>query len=323
MKNKRSNIGANAPEFPAGLIWLNSDELKMKDLEGKVVMIDFWTYSCVNCLRTLPHIKEWHRKYAKKGLVIIGVHTPEFDFEREPKNVKGAVEELGIDYPVVLDSGYAIWNLYTNHWWPRKLLVDHEGKIVYDHIGEGNYMETEAAIQKALRAAGAKSLPKIADTGVEGEGDGGVCLPVTPETYLGYERGRYANHDVEAHHPKRYRLPRKFKGAALSGEWKIEGEHAESLGGSLHISYKAAEVNLVMSYDKGDSEEVMVKRDGEEILHTEAGDDVSFGSEGSMVNVSDSRMYKIINGGSHHEGVLELECPKGVRVYAFTFKGEC
>ena len=323
MKNKRSNIGTNAPEFPEGLIWLNSDEHRMKSLKGKVVLIDFWTYSCVNCLRTLPHIKEWHRKYEKKGLVIVGVHTPEFDFEREPKNVKGAVEELGIDYPVALDSVYEIWNLYANHWWPRKLLVDHDGKIVYDHIGEGDYIETEMAIQNALRAAGAKSLPRISDDGGDGEGNGGVCIPITPETYLGYERGRYANYDVEAHHPKKYRMPKKFERPALSGEWKIEREYAESFGGALHMPYRAAEVNLVMSYNDDEAVEVMVKRDGEEILHTEAGDDVSFGSEGSSVNVSDSRMYKIINGASHHEGVLEFKCPKGVRVYAFTFGGGC
>ncbi len=176
------------PEFPPRLTWLNSGSLSMKKLLGKVVLVDFWTYSCVNCIRTLPHLKRWHKLYADKGLTIIGVHTPEFAFEKDKEKVAAAIKHSKIDYPVVLDPDYKIWNLFANRWWPRKFLVDHDGSIVYDHIGEGGYGETEAEIQNALRAIGVEDLPDIdAD---EGPG-GGICQKTTPEIYLVFLRGGF------------------------------------------------------------------------------------------------------------------------------------
>ncbi len=321
MKDKQKNIGTRAPEFPSNLEWFNTKPLTIKALRGKVVMIDFWTYSCVNCLRTLPHIKRWNERYSKKGLVIVGVHAPEFAFEGIKANVENAVDELELKYPIAMDTDYSIWNLYANHWWPRKLLVNHEGKIVYDHTGEGGYAETERAIQDALRAAGAKQLPKISSSETR---NGDVCHPLTQETYLGYRRGNYANRNVEARHLVSYK---KTKGRddmpSLEGDWKVEAEFAASGGGALHMPYMAGEVNLVMDPDGHERCTVVLEKDGKPILHTEAGDDVSFESGQSVVYVDVPRMYRLISAKQHQEGVLTLRAPEGTQVYAFTFGGAC
>ena len=142
-------FAGKAPELAAGS-WINSQPLSIADLKGKVVMVDFWTYSCINCIRTLPHMNAWQEKYADKGLIIIGIHTPEFEFEKNYANVKFAVEKYGIKYPVVQDNDYKTWRAYGNSYWPRKYLIDKEGNIRYDHIGEGGYEETEKVIQQLL-----------------------------------------------------------------------------------------------------------------------------------------------------------------------------
>lgn len=322
MTHRSSNVGVRAPEFPANLVWFNTEPLTLKKLKGKVILVDFWTYSCVNCLRTLPHLRDWYKKYAKKGLVIVGVHTPEFAFEGDETNVRRAVEDLGIEYPVVLDSKHAIWNLYANHWWPRKLLVDKSGTIVYDHIGEGGYAQTEEAIQRALVAAGAKGMPKIASSE---DGNGDVCEPLTPETYLGYERGRYANANIVARNRHEYRDGHRAQSdrPSLEGAWTVMGEFAQSHGGSLYMPYMAGEVNVVMDAGERDAVEVEVLRNGEPIPHTGAGDDVSFVGRKSVVHVDAPRMYRILNAPTHEEGVLELRAGDGARLYAFTFGGGC
>jgi thiol-disulfide isomerase/thioredoxin len=321
MVPKQQNVGTRAPEFPSNLEWLNSKPLTMKSLRGKVVLIDFWTYSCVNCLRTLPHVRRWNAVYKEKGLVVIGVHTPEFAFEGVKANVEAAVNELWVNFSVVLDPDREIWDLYTNHWWPRKLLIDHNGKIVYDHVGEGGYEETEKAIQNALRSSGAKSFPKIDALAV---GTDEVCHPLTPETYLGYERGNYANRNVEARHTITYR---KTKGRddmpSLEGTWNVDSEFAVSKEGALHMPYMAGEVNLVMDPNGHERRTVVIEKDGKPLLHTEAGDDVSFEQEKSVVYVDSPRMYRLILSDRHHEGVLTLRAPEGTRLYAFTFGGAC
>lgn len=142
-----------APELTGLTNWINSDRIRsIKDLRGKVVLIDFWTYSCINCVRTLPYVKTWHRRYAEKGLVVLGVHAPEFRFERKPKNVIEAVRKFGIMYPVALDNGFALWRAYRNRYWPSLYLIDKKGMVRYEHYGEGNYRETETAIRELLNA---------------------------------------------------------------------------------------------------------------------------------------------------------------------------
>ena len=314
----QSNAGVRAPEFPSNLMWLNSKPLTLASLLGKVVLIDFWTYSCVNSLR------EWHKRYASKGLVIVGVHAPEFDFEKVGANVKAAIKEQKVDYPVVLDSNYAVWNAYANHWWPRKILIDHTGKIVYDHVGEGEYAQTERAIQSALRKTGAKRLPKIAADESKG---GGVCSPTTPETYLGLARGRYANAMVERDHVERYRWPRMINDRpALDGTWKVGVEYAESHGGRLRMPYMAGEVNVVMGVMPGAKVKkatAKVTLDGRTLRRGEAGDDITFTKKESVVVVGAPQMYRLVLSKVHHEGVLELDVPADVRLFAFTFGGAC
>lgn len=139
-----------APEFAGIQQWLNSEPLTMKSLRGKVVLVDFWTYTCINCIRTLPYVTGWHRKYKDKGLVVVGVHTPEFPFERSTDNVRKAIGRFGIQYPVAQDNSYATWEAYRNQYWPAVYLIDKQGRVVYSHFGEGRYEETEAAIQRLL-----------------------------------------------------------------------------------------------------------------------------------------------------------------------------
>lgn len=156
-------INRKAPEI-SGKEWINSSPLTLSRLQGKVVAIEFWEYTCINCLRTLPHVKVWHRKYASQGLVIIGVHTPEFESSGKRSNVEKAVRELQIKYPVVLDNDYVIWNAYGNNWWPRLFLIDKQGVIRYDHIGEGAYGKTEAKIQELLQEAAPEKLSILPDS---------------------------------------------------------------------------------------------------------------------------------------------------------------
>ncbi len=288
-----------APEFPEKLIWLNSPPLRMVDLRGKaVVLIDFWTYSCVNCIRSMPYLKEWHERYKDKGLVIIGVHTPEFAFEKEKENVLKAVKDFGITYPVVIDNDYQIWQLYANRFWPRKYLVNKESKIVYDHAGEGGYAETENEIQKALLELDPK-LSFTKPTSDEGSGSSasltasGVCYPITPETYLGSLRGR----------PGQVWY--------TEGEWTIHPEYIEHTGNSedfedfIFLKFEATEVNLVASSTETTS--LKIKLNGRSV---------------NEIKVDEPKMYNLFKSEELTQGELKVFIKgKGFKAYAFTFGG--
>lgn len=318
-----------APEFPKGLEWKNSDPLKMKDLRGKVVLIDIWTYSCVNCVRTLPHLKRWHETYADKGLVIIGVHTPEFDFEKDPENVEEAMREFGIKYPVVLDSENKIWNLYANKYWPRKFLINKEGYIVYDHAGEGGYAETEHMIQKALKEIGVKDLPAI---GPDDSVGGSVCYRTTPETYLGYLRGHVGNmHEALPDTEESFTDEKEHRDDTpyLHGHWKVAAEyveHTKKLSASneyLTLKYSAFSVNLVMGTTDGKTAVVELELDGLPVPKDFAGADVRYGKDGKAeITIREPRMYRLVNAKVYHRGTLKLKTAAGnVRMFAFTFGG--
>ena len=178
MPSKNSLNLSKAPKIMGIEGWINSEPLDLETLRGKVVLIDFWTYSCINCIRTLPHIKEWYKKYKDNGLVIIGVHTPEFEFEKKLSNVQSAVKDFGITYPVALDNNYSTWQNYDNHYWPAHYLINQDGAISYTHFGEGNYLETENEIRKLLK------LPLLNQLTEEKSFHGRI----TPETYLGSAR---------------------------------------------------------------------------------------------------------------------------------------
>jgi len=190
--------GIKAPEIPvkSAEFWINSPPVSMKELRGKVVLIDIWDYTCVNCIRTLPYIKAWHDRYAQAGLVIIGVHAPEFEFARQRENLEKAARDFELTYPIVMDNDYLIWTAYANSYWPRKYLIDKDGYIRYDHIGEGGYEETEKKIQELLAEIdpGLEFPEPLTDTSSRGA-QGKVCYPMTPELYMGFERGKIGNRE--------------------------------------------------------------------------------------------------------------------------------
>jgi cytochrome c biogenesis protein CcdA/thiol-disulfide isomerase/thioredoxin len=293
-----ADLGA-APELTGLSHWINSDPLTLQQLRGKVVLVDFWTYSCINCLRTLPHVKAWYRTYRDRGLVVLGVHTPEFAFEHVPGNVEGAVKQLGIEYPVALDNDYGTWNAFQNQYWPAKYLIDRQGHLRYYHFGEGEYDTTEARI-RTLLGESADTLPvanRLSDPTPK--------TVLTPETYLGYQRlQRFAQRTIT---PKRFAQYRFPEGAlqqnelAYSGSWKVNPDEIVAGPGSrLRLSFIAREVHLVL----GGHGSVGVSLDGQ-LQRT--------------VRVDGSRLYTLLRMPSLRSGLLELRFSPGVRGYAFTF----
>lgn len=188
----QAGVGKAAPEFPKAR-WINGPPLTLRELRGKVVLVDFWEYTCINCIRTLPYLKEWYKRYSPYGLVIVGVHTPEFHASAIPSNVEAAVKRFGITYPVLLDDRYKTWNAYGNFYWPRDYLIDRKGVIRFDHVGEGGYGRTEEEIQQLLREGGTcPDLPIMAPVRATDE-PGAVCYLTTPEVYVGSNRGHLSN----------------------------------------------------------------------------------------------------------------------------------
>lgn len=278
--------------------------------------MDFWTYSCINCQRTLPYLKGWWEKYKDKGLVIIGVHTPEFEFEKEVGNVKKALKTYGVEWPVVLDNDYTIWDSYANHYWPAKYLIDHEGKIIYTHFGEGNYAESELEIQQALVNAGFKVSDKLSGSLVQESAQYGQ----TPELYFGSQRGYLlkAPKDSQDFEPDQI---------YIQGEWRKEKEYLEHPNESQELEdvtvlkYRAKKVYLVMESSSGASIKVYVTLDGVGLKDNGAGADIQFDKEDrSFVEVKFSTLYNLVDKDSFGEHILRISTlEKGLRLFAFTF----
>ncbi len=295
----------------------------------KVVLLDIWTYSCINCQRTLPYLKSWYEKYKDKGLVIIGLHTPEFEFEKDYANVQAAVKKFGITYPVVLDNDYSTWHAYGNQYWPRHYLIDIDGYIVADHIGEGGYEETERQIQKALeerseRLGGKEKIdmPVTAEAPVPHAG--------SPETYFGASRNEYlGNGRRGVTGVQTFTLPQtpEQNTLYLGGEWDMQGEYAESktTRNAIEFRYKAKEVYFVASSEKGVTAKIyndgtLVQGDGPmscELKGWCGGEDVS--AEGT-VHIKEDRLYKLIENKASEEHVLKIEIESsGLKAFTFTF----
>ncbi len=322
-----------APEFPiyGRERWLNAEPLTMKSLRGKIVLVDFWDYTCVNCIRTLPYVEKWAAEYAPYNVVVIGVHTPEFEFAKTRANVEHAVDDFGITYPVVLDNDYEIWRLYANSYWPRKYIVDPEGRVVYDHAGEGNYAETEKVIQNLIRAATPNvTLPPLAAAENDGAG-GAVCYPRTPELYCGIDRGRYGNADLAAGEhiykdPGKHAEPYLY----LDGKWLLGDEMVASAdtgsGASsafLLFPFKGNEINGVMRSAGAAPVRVFLNKNGAPLAANEAGADVTVRDGAAYVNVKEGRMYRLYDNPSYGSGEFSLHpSGPGVSIYAFTF-GSC
>ncbi len=307
-----------APDFTGNDSWLNTRgdrPLSLRDLRGRVVLVDFWTYTCINCLRTMPALRAWHERYARDGLVIVGVHTPEFAFERQRDNVERAVRANDLRYPIAQDNEYATWNAWGNQYWPAKYLIDAEGRVRYVHFGEGAYGETERAIRTLLAETGDRRLP-----GESGVSPASAAPGVrTPETYLGTLRADgFAGTPPEAGRRDYPEPPEGLAASefALTGTWKVDAESATAIAGAaIRARPVAREVYLVMASRDAVPRRVEVLLDGEPVAANAAGADVSAGA----ATVERQRLYRLVSLPEVGEFDLELRLPPGVSAYAFTF----
>jgi cytochrome c biogenesis protein CcdA/thiol-disulfide isomerase/thioredoxin len=293
-----------APEFTGIDSWLNTDgdrPLTLKQLRGKVVLVDFWTYSCINCIRTLPHLRAWYAAYHRSGFEIVGVHTPEFAFEHVRSNVRQATRDLHVSWPVALDNRYKTWDAYSNEYWPAEYLVDRAGRVRRTHFGEGEYGDTEKAIRSLLAASG-----KPVQGSAQHVADATPTAVVTPETYLGYVRidpTRYRGSALHARRAADYRSTAALRRDQLSysGSWTIGDQRAlADANARLRLRFHAHDVYLVL----GGRGRVQVLIDGKPTR---------------TVAVNGDRLYTLVSSPALHDGLLELRFDRGVNAYAFTF----
>lgn len=307
---------------PSGFI--NTDRITISEfIRKKVILVDFWTYSCINCQRTFPYLNAWYEKYKDKGLLIVGIHTPEFRFEKKYENVQAAVKKFGLKYPVVLDNDYDTWRAYGNRYWPRKYLINIHGNIVYDHIGEGAYEETEKKIQDLLDER-MKVLGE--QKGVEREVSKPRDAPAvnfamvrSPEVYFGSDRNEYLGNGKQGISgiqtlttPSKVKLNTLY----LVGEWNFQDEFAENKSRNAKIIFRYQAKNVYMVANSPGSVKLRISMDGKP-LKKDSGEDVS--KEGT-VTVKEDRLYKLIEGSEYGEHTIEItvESP-GFRAYTFTF----
>ena len=305
--------------------WINSAPLTARELRGKVVLVDFWTYSCINCLRSLPYVEAWAQKYKDSGLVVIGVHTPEFDFEKQPANVQKAVTKFGITYPVALDSDEKIWDAFDNQYWPAHYFIDAKGKVRYEHFGEGDYDKSEQWIQELLAERNAKPMPaKMVSVHAQGVLAAADMNDVrSAETYVGYERaeGFASAGGIARDAEKDYAAPAEpgLNQWGLAGRWVDHGQIAElkAAGGRIVYHFHARDLHLVLETAAGRTVRFRVTIDG----HAPGADHgVDTDAAGNGV-VKDHRLYQLVRqkgAVSDHVFAIEFE-DAGVQAFAFTF----
>jgi len=291
-----------APELASDSRWINSEPLTIEELRGKVILVDFWTYSCINCQRTFPYLRQWWEKYRDDGLVIVGVHAPEFEFEKDYDNVLRAANDFGLKYPIVQDNDFKTWRAYNNRYWPAKYLIDKDGFIRFTHFGEGSYDETEKVIQLLLGEAGTKVDSKIDNPNYDNHAK-------TPETYVGFYRiDRIASPEAaKLNELISFSAPKKLpkNNLAFEGEWYVAGEYANPKSGSnLFLNFNAQKVFLVMN-PKTESSEMNVYLDGEFV---------------KKVTVDSDQLYTLVELEQPGTHILKLEfLDDNTEVYAFTF----
>lgn len=285
-----------APDFVGITEWINSSPLNIEELRGKVVLVDFWTYSCINCLRTLPYLEKWYADYQDQGLVIIGVHTPEFEFEKDPQNVAAAAKRLGVEYPIALDNNYQTWQAYRNNYWPAHYLIDQEGNIRMEHFGEGGYAETENEIRQLLGLASISiAEPKV------------ISMPTSPETYLGSARGRSYIQEVQlGEMAYDYTKSLGDDQVGLKGAWLVEEESITPKGDDcyLNMNFLAKRVYLVLSGSSKEPIEVFLD-----------------GKPAGEFYMDGDKKYDIVST-TYERHLLSLKIPEGISAYAFTFGNE-
>jgi cytochrome c biogenesis protein CcdA/thiol-disulfide isomerase/thioredoxin len=302
-----------APEIIAGGDWINSNPLKISSLKGKVVLVDFWTYTCINCIRTLPYVQSWYAKYKDDGFVVIGVHTPEFEFEKNTDNVRKAVKDFGLTYPIVQDNDYATWQAYNNQYWPADYLINKDGKIVDSHFGEGDYDATEAKIQEQLKEAGHTVTEKIHNPTY-------TVDTQSQETYLGTDRLEFldTSQTVLTDKTLTYSFPDSLSrnSFAFAGDWNLSGKYGmPQKNAALRYDFYAKDVYLVMRAPH--EAHVKVLLDGKPVGES-GGKDVDNG----VVTIQDDRLYHLIHLPSASGHTLELQFPDSntdLQLYAFTF----
>jgi thiol-disulfide isomerase/thioredoxin len=319
------HVEGHLPGFDGATGWLNSEPLTAAGLRGKVVLVDFWTYTCINWLRTLGYLRAWWEKYRDEGLVIVGVHTPEFPFERDVDNVRWAANEMAVEYRIALDSEYAVWRAFGNSYWPAVYIADAEGRIRHHHFGEGAYEECERVVQGLLGEAGrsdvGNDLVSVADEGFEAQADWATLG--SPETYLGYEQGENFGSPGGAalDEPRSYVAPDplELNQWALSGDWTIETRASVSNGADGRVAFRfhARDVNLVMGpRARGESVPFRVLVDGEPpgAAH---GLDVDEQGRGT---VAQQRLYQLVRAQAITDRTFEIVfLAPGAEAYCFTF----
>ena len=287
-----------APEFTGIYHWLNSDPITMSSLKGKVVLIDFWTYSCINCIRTLPSVTKWYDTYKDKGFIVIGVHTPEFPFEKVTSNVQTAMDHFGIHYPVAQDNDYGTWQAFSNQYWPAEYLIDQNGQIVYEHFGEGNYDHTENAIRQLLGL----NDPVSQNNGQD------LSKVNSPEMYFGTDRLQYLTADQKpSEQTTAYQFPSQLKlnNFALVGSWQFSSQEAKLItnGGKIRLHFSSGKLFMVASSDKPQTITITVD-----------------GKEQPAVAVSMSQLYTLFDSVDYTDHVIEITIPDaGFNAFTFTF----
>jgi thiol-disulfide isomerase/thioredoxin len=319
------NEGEPVLDFEGAIGWLNSPPLNSQSLQGKVVLVDFWTYTCINSLRPLPYIKSWAAKYEKAGLVVIAAHTPEFSFEKERENVENAVRDLKVSYPVAIDSDYRVWRSFNNEYWPAQYFFDGKGKMRYHHFGESEYVESEHVIQELLRENGAAgvdvSTVNVSGIGVEAAPD--WKDQQSPETYVGYRQAeRFVSPEQMIHDsPKMYSAPERpsLNQWGLSGSWNVGGESAmlQSATGKIVFRFHSRDLHLVLRSSNEEPIRFMVKLDGAAPQDNHGVDADIYGSG----EVRKPRLYQLIRQrGEIKDQTFEIEfLDPGVQAVVFTF----
>lgn len=303
------------PEFQGIQQWFNGPPLSRESLKGKVVLVDFWTYTCINCIRTLPYLKDWHQKYKDKGFVIVGLHSPEFEFEKDPGNVKKAIAKFQIPYPVALDNQMATWNAFKNQYWPAHYFIDAKGRIRHTHFGEGEYEKLEEVIRTLLAEAAPpkKEKSRKPETSPTTQPTGTPAADLSqiksPETYLGYIR--------------RERLVTSGRPIELNewnyeGDWRVEGHRMvlKTAPGKIRFRFHATKVNLVI-HPGALPASALVRLDGQPVSPEKSGKDIKSGK----LDIFEPRLFELINlGPKGEEHIVEVEfLHEGVEIYAFTF----
>jgi len=310
-----------------GDFWFNSEPVPIAALRGQVILIEFWDYTCTGSIRTLPYIKEWRRKYEQYGLVVVGVHTPKFPFGKDPENIQKAIRRLQISYPVVMDNEALVATRYGATRWPCIVLIDKDGFIRYQHLGEGNYVATEHALQTLLYHAGVgEELPLMMEPVRDADRAGVVLYRVTPELYAGYLRGSIGN--VEGYSPEsvvNYDDP----GLYLTGRFYVDGPwmnakeciSLEGKEGHIVLDYEASEVNAVLKPEGSSKLEATLTQDEKPLPAASCGADVSVRKDGrSVLSVREPRMYNLVRNREHGRHVLRISVSsRGLSLYDFTF----